>query len=126
MKNTTRPAGGPGALLGLGGDPTVDYAINPAPTPEQHAGMPAVERPHLPNGRSTRQLSHEALTVARNLPPAAIWAEVQAFAATCGYVVCGKCRECGSPISGAESLHSGLGRVCRRWARKAAREQVTR
>lgn len=43
-------------------------------------------------------------------------------AAALGFVLSGRCRECGSQISGQRSLHSGLGRVCRQRANAQAKE----
>lgn len=62
---------------------------------------------------------------AASLPTAAVLSDVKIWAASVGSVVAGRCHDCGQVIWGAESIHTGRGRVCRRRARKAAREQVT-
>ena len=94
----TRPAMGATGRDSKGRlDLTSDNATESAPNPMQHAA---------------------------SLPAAAVLADVAVWASSVGLVLAGRCQDCGSIISGVESLHAGRGRVCRRRAQKAAREQV--
>lgn len=56
---------------------------------------------------------------ARNLPAAAVVAELQKYAASVGLSLTCRCARCGSPLWNARSVSAKLGPSCRRIAGKA-------
>lgn len=99
--------------------------------PDRWAGSrdPAVSKKKSSPARETRLLStgptldpqninnsftHSEATMARNMPTAAVVAELQVYAAGVGLVLSCRCTRCGSPLFAAKSVSRKLGPVCAR------------
>lgn len=79
-------------------------------TSPEMRNRPAGQRDGL--GKSSSTPTTSIIQAASLMPPAALIAEVQIWAASVGFICTRKCTRCGAPLYAAASLARGIGPKC--------------